>query len=446
MVVFEQTLMYQEVMRVFDKQVPNVFQIECSLIINNQIYTPWRLMNIDLTRDYNRNNADDMQISISMSPGIWQRDILPYTDDLLVNITTTPLYKDGQQNTNAIPTTRQYRGIYIDETQRHMRGSHADNISFSSMNLTNMKTYYIQLLEPVFEKIRARSLGVTLKETNMWDAVRLLLGKESKNASNDAKFGITAVDVVKPINDKIYDHIIIPDGTPLLAIPQFLQIKCGGMYNSGCGFYLQQGKWYVYPEFDITRFNIEPRSLTIYNVPENKFPHVETTYRLTANQIIIIATGEMQVQDDSNQQQLNYGNGTRFADSNNITEDFGKFKNGKYNVARIDNASEFITIERPTGINNAMVSKQRITSNPFNEYAALARRQVMHVQVQWHNSNVDLLYPGMPVKFIYMHQDGQKEIIGNLSVVQSLKTGDGASTVNGNYTENAALTLLVNII
>lgn len=446
MVVFEQTLMYQEVMRVFEQQVPNIFQIKCELLVNGQTYEPWRLMSLDTMRDYNRNSADDMQITLSMSPGVWHRDILPYVDDLLVNLTITPLYKDGQQNSNALPTIRQYRGVYIDEAQKHMRGSHADNVNFDSMDLSTMKDYYIQLMEPVFEKLRARSLGVTLKECTMWDGLRLLLGKESKKASQDAKFGIKAVDVVKPINEKKYDHIIIPDGTPLLSIPQYLQVKCGGMYNSGAGFYLQHGIWYVYPEFDITRFNAEPRTLTIYNIPANKFPHVETTYRLTANQVIIIATGEMQLQDDSNQQQLNYGNGTRFTDGNNITEGFGEFKGGKYIVKRTDNASEFIAQERTTGINNAMVSKQRITSNPFNEYAALSRRQLMHVQIQWHNSNIDLLYPGMPVKFVYMHQDGQKEVTGNLAVAQAVMTGDGASTVNGNYTENAALTILVNTI
>ena len=443
MIDFEKSLIYQESLKIMNSPNISQFRWECEFIVKGKSFFPFRFLDEDLTRDYNGNVSDDRQIRVMFPYGEWYKDILPNIDDIIVHIKKIPVNTVNGNNSEASTIIDVLRAVYIDTATPHMKDTHPDNMSFDGANLTKLGTFYFQLLDPAFEQIRARTLGVILKNVTMREALRLILSKESKKINVPAASGIRAVDVVMPANTVVYDHIIIPDGTPLLAIPQYLQIKCGGVYSSGMGFYLQKGIWYVYPEYDVTRFSTELKTLTIYNVPANKLPQIETTYRTTANQVIILCTGEMQLLDDRDDLQYNHGNGARFVDARKITEGFGTYKVGKYKVTRTDNASEFVAWDRKSTNNNAMVSGTRITSNSFNEYAKLSRRNVMHLRVVWENANIDLLYPGMPVNFIYTYQDTQREVKGTLSFVQAITTGTGGTLINSAHTTHAVLTVLI---
>ncbi len=239
-----------------------------------------------------------------------------------------------------------------------------------------------------------------------------MLTKESATAKVDKARKVKGVDMVTASNKKARDHIIIPHGLPLVSLPEYIQKRCGGIYSAGLGYYLFNDYWYIYPCFDVTRFNKAQKTLTVINVPSNRFPGIERTYRKDGNNLVIIATGEVKFRDDSNTQQLNSGNGVRFTDAGNLLKGFVKTAGNKTIASRASNNSEVISVERENGNNNVQLSDKAINSNPYVEYSKLARRQGSVISFVWENSNPILLFPGMPVRVMYLDGGDIKEVYG----------------------------------
>src|SRR5690606_26516794 len=107
------------------------------------------------------------------------------------------------------------------------------------------------------------------------------------------------------------------------------------------------------------------------------------------------------------------GNGARFLDQQNIIEGYGKWiKDGLYKVSRTDNNHEFFGQQRKNSLNYAPVTQERSSSNPYNEYTMLARREGKHIQFVWENAIDYGIFPGMPCKFVYEQNNALAEVEG----------------------------------
>jgi len=157
-----------------------------------------------------------------------------------------------------------------------------------------------------------------------------------------------------------------------------------------------------------------------------------------------MATGDSKHIDDSEQQQLNEGNGVRFIDASKVFDDWGKVDNNRLTVTRADNVNEILAESRPNKLNYVKESSQRITTNYMQQYSALARRSGSFIQHVWENANPDLLYPGMPVKLMYLQNNTAEELYGTLVGVHSFSTAETKGMVNKRFIDNATLTVFIN--
>src|SRR5690606_10321837 len=105
--------------------------------------------------------------------------------------------------------------------------------------------------------------------------------------------GIDAIDIVEPHNEEKIKHIIFPNNTPVLAVPTFMQERHTGVYTGGIGNYLQvyKGKrtWFVYPLFDITRFDEPVEKVIFYSVPSQQYEGMDKTFRVDDKTVHIAA-------------------------------------------------------------------------------------------------------------------------------------------------------------
>ena len=69
--------------------------------------------------------------------------------------------------------------------------------------------------------------------------------------------------------------------------------------------------------------------------------------------------------------------------------------------------------------NFAPVGISRITSNKNKELSALAIRQGSFMQYVWENSDDSLLYPGMPIRLLYLDNNKPTETYGCLVSVET---------------------------
>jgi hypothetical protein len=440
----ENTPIYDEVKKIIGGTEGVFFKWTCEFIAGSEIIVPFKLVSVDIVRNYNQDYSDDIQIKVMFTEGVFNKKIMPWLASLEIALKRSPIVVgEATANANQKAEVQRYRGIFLEEPTPYVKGATPDNIDTEGADLTGFKVVEFQLMDMVIEQLRGRSVGGIFKNAKAADVLRLLLGKESKKIDVPSEIAVKGVDMVEPSNTTVRETVIIPHGLPLIDLPDYLQVHCGGIYSAGMGFYLQRGMWYVFPEFDTTRFKKELKTLTVINVPPNKMPGVDHTYRTTGNQVIILSTGGFRHSDDSDNLQLNIGNGVRFTNADNVIDGYGKYENGKYSVDRTKNNSEFTAFDRPTGINKAMVSNVRITSNPFNEYSSLARRNCSHVMFVWENSNDSLIYPGMPCKLIYEDNDEVKETEGVVNQVHHYTTGRGSSMIDDRYQTQSTVIILI---
>jgi len=416
----EATLIQSEIDRIInEKAKPISFFWSAVVHANGNDYPLFAIESIDFIRDYNEEITDSIDVTGMISPGTLQVDISPFSSNLEITLTKVTTNESGEEEVIGETIQKErYLAKLKDGPSQAMSGTVNGNISKDNANMGGMVKVSFQLLNETLEQLRMVIVGGIYKNCTTGNVLRALVGGESKRVKSTMGTAVKGVDMVKPNNETVRDHVIIPHGVKLLGLPAYLQEKCGGVYSAGMGFYLQNGLWYIYPKLDVNRFNTSAKTLTIIVVPENKYPGISRTYRETANQVIFLSTRGISHWDDSEDQQLNFGNGVRFTDANNIMEGFGETEGNKFTVTRKNNANEVILGERENGVNRAMMSSTPITANPFVEYSKMARANCEHLQVTWESANENLLYPGMPCRVVYANHEEITESYGCVLAAQ----------------------------
>ncbi|QVD49194.1 hypothetical protein LUCX_124 [Xanthomonas phage vB_XciM_LucasX] len=393
---------------------------------------PFKVISLYIKREYSQSFGDEIILEAMFPAGDYHYDIYPYKQNLLATVT-----REGRQRSSdtALATperiAQQYRAVLMEDNSATVIGARNNVQSKQAMNLSDVVTVQFQLIDLALERIRMHSVGGLFRNVTPASVVEYVLTTVSTGMQLDEANMIKGVDMVPSPNQDAYQHIVIPHGTRFPDFPGFMNRKVGGIYPAGMGVYLQSQQWYVYPLFDLTRFDNPgtSKTLTLFNLPTNQLPNVETTYRTTANQVLALVTGDVSHVDLSETKLLNEGNGTRYLDARTVVDTFAVTGTGdnKAAVTRAENNNEFVTDVRQTGLNNVVTSGARITSNKFLEMSKLAARTGANIQCTWQNSDPTLIQPGMPVKFMYIKDDQVRElhgvVLGAIHYVQTYGKG-----------------------
>jgi hypothetical protein len=411
---------------------------------DDETYTVLKVMEIDFKSDYETQFADEIIVKVALSPGTYAKKIYPRQDEVDITLTRDPLleYYNAANDEQDIQSER-YTATVVDTGNPVLEGSVVNDVTEEALNLQDIIYVTFQLVGKALEQLRMITVGGIWRNCTVQEAVTTILTQESQKVEVDDIVMPQGVDMVDAANTTKRDHVIIPQGTRLVDVPAYIHHKCGGIYRTGLGYYLQQDWWYVYPCFDTTRFEDAEETLTVVNVPKNRLPGVERTYRKDGNTLVVIATGDIKFRDDSEVQQLNMGNGVRFADADKFMGDFAETKDNKTRVKRGTNNSEFVSLQRKNGNNNAQLSPRAITANPYVEYSQLARREGGVVVFEWQNSAPELLFPGMMVKLLYLEDEEVMEVYGVLLKAHHYVHNLGQGMTEIRYRSSSAISVFL---
>ena len=400
---------------------------------------------VGLLRHYEQGYGDQLRVSATLTEGVYVHDIIPFKNNLEGTLTRIPLAQSLQHNVNVSKSQEVYRYkvVLYDGSNPTAAANSPIAQDKQSMDRASIVTVDFQLLDPVIERIRLLTVGGTCRKSYGAKVIRVLLSRYSKTNELDATYALRGVDIAPNFNETIYENIPIPHGTKVVDMPHVVNELTGGIYSTGFHYYFQMGMWYLYPLYDVKRFESSQDTLTILNVPTNRMPGIENSYRKTATQLIVIATGETKLIDDSEKLQLNYGNGVRFLNANNVMRNYAKVENNKAIIDRTKIMGEAVVNERPSGDNLIVNADVRITASLYLEYSKLARRMGSIVQHQWENSDDKYLYPGMPTKLMYMKNDTAIEVTGVLIGAETNYSVTNRDPVTKRFTSTTALTVFI---
>lgn len=412
---FEQTSLFREATNIVSGAAKPVhFLWQADIHAGGQTYRALKVLQIDFKRDFENSYADIVMVRVAILGGKYAYRIYPNQSNIDITMYRQPVGETSSQpDPDAQRQTERYTATLVDRGNPLLEGNSPAAMSEEALDASNIFEIEFQLTNKALEQIRLMAVGGIYRASTNEEVIKYVLTQASSSVKVDGVRAPKGVDMVKASNQAQRDHIVIPQGTKVVQLPNYLHNKCGGVYSTGMGYYLQGDYWYVYPCYDTKRFNEAPKTLTVINVPKNKFPNGPRTYRKDGRNTVILATGEVSFKDTSDARQLNEGNGVRFADANQFMGlGFATTKNNRVTMSRGDNVSEFIASPRPNGMNNVQVSDNPITSNPFNEYSKMAQRQGSYISLVWESSLPELVFPGMPVRVLYLEGDVIREIYG----------------------------------
>jgi len=306
----------------------------------------------------------------------------------------------------------------------------------------------LQLIEPFMSDYRVMEIGGVVRDETVQDVLTVLLGRGlPKVASADllsdpSYMGLRGVHVVKPDNTIVHKQLILETGTRLIDLPRLLQDTVG-VYTSGLGWHVHRGRCYVFPKLRYDLFQEDTRTLTILNVPEAEIPTMEKTFLVRSGQLFVFSTGETGHADLSEEAIANVGNGLRFIKSTDLVNGYHVNTENKTSFTRTDYVREYLIDERAQGDNNVKSAKPFFTDNPFNELSEMTEGLGSRLRVNWDHAEPNLLYPGMQVRYMYVHNDEVIQMYGSLIGLHTFAAPTTDRVLDNQYTTSCSLTIHV---
>ena len=411
---------------------------------NGKEIRPLYIDSLQLDRLYVENFADELAITAGFVPRDVFEYINPYKESLEVTLIRTPLGSsvDPIANPNLRQVKNTYRAHLVDASSTSIEGDDPLAINKGVAGSVDIRTATFQLYNPVIEYMRKTTYGTVFRKTTPMDALYWVLTEIAPPKTAEVSVNIEDVVITEGHYDEVREHIPIDDVTPILDIPFVINKIIGGFYPTGFGCYLQNRLWYVFPPYDCQSFGKSSPTLTVIKIPRHRMPSLNKTYRASSTQVTLLTTRETKHTDLSTQKQMNTGNGVIFADARNMIGGMAEIGGNKAVVQASQNINQVVGDKMPTG--DMVVSGGKLVTNDYNlEYTKLALKQGSIIQTIWENANIDLLVPGMPVRYIFADGETPREIYGTLLAVESMDYKSNVNIAEPRFTTMALLTIFV---
>lgn len=413
------------------------------LYIKGKVFTPHKIANIDVFGDYLNNFCDEVLVDLYLSPGMYENDIIPNKENIEIKIFRRVMTEDSETEdlTDGVRVI-EGRLVLTDKNNQFFANSTSANKKETRDKLGVQKVTF-QIVNPILEAFRMQSTGGIFRLATGIDVIRTILLNVTNSNNVDESYKIKGVDIAPNFNNEVKTHINIPHGTKVLDVPDYINKNVEGIYAAGLGFYLKKDIWYIYPTYDVDRFNNATKTLTVLRVPTDVLPVMDRTFLANGNNVTIIVNKTASLIDGSDIEQQNLGNGLRFTDARNVMEDFVKIDGNKATASRGKNVSEFVMEQRETKLNNIVSPGSKISSNMFYEMSNLAKRNGSVVDVLWEYSDASLLYPGMPVRFMSQQGDGVAVVYGVLLASHETIMLEGKGITTNKHKTSCNLSIFV---
>jgi hypothetical protein len=406
--------------------------------------TPLQVLRLDNERDYRQRHSDNQSIVLSLGVGTVMNDIGPYQDDIKITVNIAPADGTGNQKTALAVDSRTYVAYLGDEIPRPSDTAHNPSLTDTeTANRSAMKHVTFVLEEVAVSQLRKQSLGTIGKACPPYELMRSLL----VNTCQALKLGkdevINSFQMEPPNNTTARDHVIVPDNTPALEIPDYIQNHSGGIYSTALGFYIQAQIVYTWPLYDTTRQDTASRVLQIVMAPSRHSTMLDKTWRDGGRMISIYAAGISTIKDDTLGNMNTHGNAVRYTNASQLLEGGVTVANNKMTANRNANNQEFSTTTLGNGQNVAKLSGAKVTDNVYLEASKMAARAGAHMMIPWKRSNPNKITPGMAVEINYDHAGTIRTIPGALLACHSSYELEGQGMNAARWMATSSLTVFI---
>lgn len=419
MAVIDSTLMEDVKAIISDGNKPVRLRYTLVFLLDGVEYPVHKVRELNIDRDYSGALADMVMAEIDFDEEAYLRFIYPNRERLMARMMVTPVIHEDDSDDDDVGQVRVslWRPVLQATADETLETNHPVSSDPATQGQRGFRSLVVQLLHPAADHVRRQTIGGVFSNVTAGALLRGLLTHVAGNQVVEEPYRVKGVDIVPPDITEPRETVVLPHSTSVKGLHKTLQGQHGGIYQTGIASYIQDDRWYVFPPFHVDRFDDEARTLTLVNLPPNQAPMIENTYRVKDHSVIALLTDRTQEIDDTEDQELNYGNGVMYLKASPVMEGMVTTKGNKTQATRVKNTRRYGLRQRRTGESFHTFAPERITDNDAVQASRLARRNGRHLITTWHNANPDVLYPGMPVRLLTLKGDDltlTSEVYGTL--------------------------------
>lgn len=389
----------------------------------------YNVLSVNYVRDFADSFGEIVYVTIQLAAGDYIFDFLPNTRTLKLTLVDRVIMNGGIGN--AVSVTYNANVLSQDTPDVEIPTKLYDRKNL--LNQSGLINVELELFDEATYRVRMESVGFIARNTTPINVLRTMLGNTTHMKGADNRSLIKGVEVYPGTNETVRRQIDVPHGLELYNLAHYLQDRGGGIYATGCGCYLHQGTWYVFPTHNVTMSDYYKRALTIVMVPSQR-TQMEKTYRSEGDSITVIATGSNKTFDFSQSQKLNNATGARFINVERLLGESSTAKDNKVVLSRNQNLSEFTTSQLDgDNLSNTRFAKERATSNAFKVMSELAKGDTRYFDIEWRFGDIEQLIPGMPVTILASDNNTVKQYRGVLVNASALLTPNDKGAVKENF-------------
>jgi hypothetical protein len=374
------------------------------------------LISIETSRDYANDIADYILVSFVLVMGEYIKKVHPNMDNLEMSIITSR-YNIKQHV--------RYKAVIV-SGETNVTGSIYSSYSIDELNKLDKLSLEIQCVSRTVEALRHTNTYGVYAYSSVKDVISTIMHNNMKDTHIDGSPLDVNFSMVTPNNEKTYRHISIPLGTGVLDLPTYLHNTEYGVYSAGIGTYIQnysskkdsvdmKDTIFIYPMYNQDLAKKPGRKLMILSSPDMTLSMIENSYLIDADVVKIIGSGDMQGNEISQSRLISNGSAIITTKTDSIMIDGLKVTDGSVKTDRKVNLVGEVLKRKTDELDGARY--HRPTSNPYVLYSDRSRDMLSHYKVTWNYSNPDLLYPGMPV--IYIYDDADHGVVRLYGVLHS---------------------------
>ena len=408
----------------------------------NNIIPVHNVLRITYASNFIQNFSDDIRIVLDMYKSNYFKLLKVNRRMLTLRLTKTECSMTGEHISFGSSTSKIYDAALTDNTSETIETRIGALTGTSIDDLGELKEVKVQLIERGYSEFRLIDcMPNVYKNCNITTLMQAFMSTPIKTLDPNLKTGYGCT--VYPVdNEELFYQRIIPCGIKLYKFPRHMQ-DTRGVYGNGLGSYLTNGMWYIFPLYNVERYLRDTSNkLTIINVPQNEMIGNNNSYFMdkSKKELYIFATGKTKHIDSSDRYLNKVGTGFRSVNSSNLLDTFVQKKKGVLTVPKGQNLMSVTFDDRDTDLENINTTRP-ITGNRFKEASRVTKAFTNTVVLNWEFSNLDLLYPNMPLKLIYKVNGVPNLLYGVLNGIQTTNETSQQSITDNRYRSTSQLIL-----
>lgn len=373
------------------------------------------LKNVEVMRNYSKYVGDYIVVGFNMYGGDFIKDVYPHRDNLEMTISVY------DKITNVTVSDNRYKLVLINNNA-NVYGSKYMLSDREQLNRTEYIYVEGQCIDRVVEGLRLLQVEGIYENTNLQDIIMAELTEKINTLQIDGATPEFGIDIAEPSNPNLIDQLIIPTGIHALDFPSYLQNTVYGIYNAGIGTYIQninnKPMLFVYPLYDVNRFDKVEKKCMVFYAGNTAYNVMDNTYLEDGDVLKIIAGTNLTSLDNAENEFMSEGSGFIRTLPQQMLNRNVSVTDSSMNLDAESQLEGTKFKDRTDGVDKPIYLGNEV--NMYKYRSEINKRSLGTYQFQWHFSNPELIYPGMPIQYIY--EDDENGITKLTGIIHGIVT------------------------